>query len=192
MTNIDKNNTNEPADDNRAQPKKLGAKLPRKYAILLVLIVILIGLIVAYGSIRNRDQSEEQPHSLDETFQKNDVLLSNKNYDEALSEWNKFMAHQTNPEDQAQGHLGIAVVYINKQDYAAALESYKRAEQLSSHPNQSIYNGIINIARINNDKALEIEYSRKAIEALDKNHPLYEADKSGYEKRIEELNAKSD
>ncbi len=189
MTNINKENNNQPR--NRPHSNKSG-RLVHKYALFFVLCIILIGAILAYGSSRTQKQTEQQIAGFDETFQNSEVLLSNKNYDEALQVWRTFIEHQTDPEEESKGHLGLASVYMNKQDYAAALASYQRSEQLSAQPKQSIYNGVITIASINNNKTLEIEYNRKAIEALDKNHPLYEADKASYERRIEELNAKTD
>lgn len=189
MTHTNKDISDETSKDDA--PKATSSSKPgHKYVVFSAMLTILLALgIVFYSSNKSKEKTEETKVGLSETVQKSEVLLANKDFDEALSEWSKFTESKTAAEDKVQGHLGIASVYMNKQDYPAALESYKRAEQLSPQPKQSIYNGIISIARMNNDKALEIEYSRKAIDALDKNHPLYEADKSSYERRIEELNA---
>lgn len=191
-----KQTTGQPAtqtDSNESSPQATRRKATIKKKIILVVAALVVAVALLSFTVRNStDKSTTQDISFEQATEQTDIMLNQHKYDEALAEWDKFMERHADPEDQAKAHLGKALAYMNKQDFTAALEHYKKAEQLSSKPNQGINSGIINIAIITGDKDLEREYTLKAIDMLDPNHPLYEADKAGYERRIEELNAEAD
>lgn len=188
MTNQD--TVSEPGGETPKQKKR--SSVGRRPLIIGVLLLVVVVALIAYGAnrtIKNNDAGNQESISLEETVKQAESLVSARKYDEAVAVWNRYDESTDEPDAAINTSLGIATVYMNKQDFAAALEQYKKAEQLVGTPSLRIINGIINIAQMTNDKALEIEYSRKAIEALVPNHPLYQTEKEAYERRIEALNA---
>jgi len=175
-------------DSNTTQSTKVGSHLRKKKIIGVVAVILLLSVFGSLYLIGAFDEPKSEETILNENIEQNSRLVGQGNYDQAIVAWNDFIEDNSSLRAKAHAYKEIASIHINKdQNYQAALESYKQAEQLEIEPDYGLLLGIASLAEQMGDKTMAREYYAKAIGALNPDDPLYEVDKNGLEKKVKSL-----
>lgn len=105
--------------------------------------------------------------------------------EEAVKDLDKSIATADDAPQKAQMLSAKSTVYLNDGDTDNALRFAKEA--FDTNPTAGIASLVAQIYEKMGDKANAASYYKKAVDALDRNNPLYDEDKQFYEAKAIEL-----
>lgn len=171
---------------------KKGLKVSKQQIVATIgvvsLLVVAAGIGVLAQFLLRQGQANQLPAAPPvppKTKEITELGLHNKP-EEAKKKIDEYLADSSTTNDEKFDlYLMQGSSLGSKGDYAAAIESYKKAEAIKV--NFDIVTALGTSYETLGDKAKAIEYYKKTIELLEQSSPTYESDKARYELMINRL-----
>jgi tetratricopeptide (TPR) repeat protein len=172
----------------------------RRIIILAIIVVIVIGASVAtaiyFSNLQNQssgpDDSPDKGGSsfpekspAEKTADNADKVAYEGNVDGGVKQLDDAIANTSDSKELYIFYSRKATLLFNNHRLPEALEAAKKAYEARNSSDSAALVG--QIAQAQEDKALAVEYYKKAIEHLDKTDPFADEDKTYYQGIITEL-----
>ncbi len=179
----------------KPKPKKFSRK--KLLSIVLVIGILLLavgaGFLVRWLQVQSENQKKEaeninivddRPRSVSEA---QNLSVQGK-YDEARKKIDESLADSSKSSDERyELYIQQGLNYQNQNKHAEALVEYRKAEAI--RVDFKVVRLIAEAAELSGNKALAIEYYKKATPLIDPENPIKDSEKSRLEAKIRQLEA---
>ncbi len=161
----------------------------KKLALMAIisLVIILIGVVIIYFATGGFERVD-----IDERLEASNALMLDGDSHLAVELWEDVIGRSSDSSNQFVAYLNMGLAYYDIGEYEEAIESFEMAENIDGieparDKRRTLYQYTASSYEKLGKNDRTAEYMRKTMELLDKESPLYEADREWYEDRIKEL-----